>query len=100
MKQPKLGILIHFGQLGSEKMRKSAKGSQLGIQNKMPECRFGYTTHVLVLGCIPVKITKCVLSAQALCSDRVLCAEAEAKQQHICWGVLILVCQFIKTLLQ
>ena len=83
MEQPKLGILIHFGPLCLEKMRKSAKGSQLGIPNKMPKCRFGYTTHILVLGCIPVKIMNRVLSAQALCSDRVLHAEAEAKQQNI-----------------
>ena len=83
MEQPKLGILIHFGPLCLERMRKSAKGSQLSIPNKMPECRFGYTTHILVLGCVPMKIMKHVLSAQALCSDRVLCAEAEAKQQHI-----------------
>ena len=83
MEQPKLGILIHFGPLCLEQMRKSAKGSQLGIPNKMPECRFGYTTHILVPGYIPAKIMKCMLSAQALCSDRVLHAEAEAKQQHI-----------------
>ena len=83
MEQPKLGILIHFGPLCLEKMRKSAKGSQLGIPNKMPECRFGYTTQILAPGCIPVKITKHKLSAEALCSDRGLHAEAEAKQQHI-----------------
>ena len=64
-------------------MRKSEKGSQLGIPNKMQECRFGYSTHILALGHVPAKIMKCVLSAQALCSDRVLYAEAEAKQQHI-----------------
>ena len=48
MEQPKLGILIHFGPPCLENMRKSAKGSQLSIPNKMPECRFGYTTHVQV----------------------------------------------------
>ena len=83
MEQPKLGILIHFGPLCLEKMRKSAKGSQMDIPNKMPECRFGYTTHILVLGHIPAKIMKHMLCAQALCSDRVFHAKAEAKQQHI-----------------
>ena len=81
--QSKLGILNDFGPLCLEKMRKSAKQSQLGIPNKMPECRFQYTTHVLVLGHVQLKITKCVLSAQALCSGRMLSTEAEATQQHI-----------------
>ena len=64
-------------------MRKSAKQSQLGIPNKMAECTFRYTIHVLTLGCVPGKIIKCVLGAQALHSGRVLSAAAEAKQQHI-----------------
>ena len=75
----KLSILNHFGPLSLEKMRKSAKQSQLGIPNKMPECTFQYITHILALGCIPGKITQCMLSAQALCSGRVLSAETEAK---------------------
>ena len=83
MEQPKLGIVIHFGPLCLEKKRKSAKISQLGIPDKMPECRFGYTTHVLEPGHAPAKTMKCMLSAQALCSDRVLHAVAEVKQQHI-----------------
>ena len=71
MEQPKLGILNNFRPLWLEKMTKSAKLSKLCILNKMPECRFPYTTHVLALGHIPVKITICVL-----------CALAAAKNNH------------------
>ena len=80
--QIKIGHSESFRPLWLEKMRKSAKQSKLGIPNKMPECRFPHTTRILVPGCIPVKITKHVLSAQALCSGRVLCAEVEAKRPH------------------